>query len=125
MLQTSVREKFAIEAADSEEGWMEEQVCSTEAVGQVLETVVQSMKEAGFPQKDIFAMRLALEEAILNALTHGHRNDRTKWVRIRYAIQPDSALAEVEDQGPGFDPRQVPDPTAPEILGSREAVAYC
>jgi serine/threonine-protein kinase RsbW len=71
---------------------------------------------AGFTERDVFGVRLALEEAIVNALRHGHRGDPTKSVRVRCLVSPDRILAEVEDQGPGFDPEQVPDPLAPENL---------
>jgi serine/threonine-protein kinase RsbW len=35
---------------------------------------------------------------------------------VRYQVDAMRALAEVEDEGPGFDPRTVPDPRAPENL---------
>ncbi len=66
--------------------------------------------------RDCLAIWLALEEAILNGLQHGNLGDRTKRVRVRYRLGPDAVLAEVEDEGPGFDPTRVPDPTAPENL---------
>ncbi len=74
------------------------------------------MAEAGFPDKDLFAMRLAVEEAIVNAMRHGHANDPTKPVRVRYQLASNRVWAEIEDQGPGFDPKKVPDPLAPENL---------
>ena len=46
----------------------------------------------------------------------GHRGDGRKSVRVTYQVGPWQVLAEVEDQGPGFDPSRVPDPTAPENL---------
>jgi serine/threonine-protein kinase RsbW len=70
------------------------------------------MAGLGFPDKDVFGVRLALEEALVNSVKHGHRYDPTKRVLLRYKVVPEYALAEVEDQGPGFDPHQVPDPTA-------------
>lgn len=73
----------------------------------VLEKVAQVMAELGYPPKDIFGARLALEEAIYNAIRHGHRHDPSKVVEVRYCIRTDHFLLEVEDQGPGFDPSQV------------------
>jgi serine/threonine-protein kinase RsbW len=59
---------------------------------------------------------LSLEEALVNALRHGHGLDPTKVVRVRYHVAADVVLAEVEDEGPGFDPRAVPDPLKDENL---------
>jgi serine/threonine-protein kinase RsbW len=75
------------------------------------------MAAAGYPDRDLFAVRLALAEAISNAIRHGHRGDRTRPVRVRHHVDARRVLVEVEDQGEGFDPGQVPDPRAP---GCRE-----
>ncbi len=71
---------------------------------------------AGHTGKDVFAVRLALEEAIVNAHKHGHRGDWGVPIVVRYRVGAGGVVAQVEDQGPGFDPGQVPDPTAPENL---------
>jgi serine/threonine-protein kinase RsbW len=74
------------------------------------------MAGAGYGQQDIHAVRLGLEEALVNAIRHGHGGDPAKTVRFQYAVSPEEVRAEVEDQGPGFDPNQVPDPLALENL---------
>ena len=89
---------------------------SAEEVVPALERLSAAMSAAGYPQRDAFALRLALEEALVNALKHGHRGDPSKEVRLRYRVTAEEAVAEVEDQGPGFDPAAVPDPLAPENL---------
>jgi serine/threonine-protein kinase RsbW len=83
---------------------------------EVIEAVVTAMADQSFPQKDQFGMRLVLEEALVNALTHGCQGDPTKQVCVRYRVDAQRALAEIEDEGEGFDPQQVPDPLAPENL---------
>jgi serine/threonine-protein kinase RsbW len=85
-------------------------------MGKVIEAIAAAMAAARYPEKDRFAVRLALEEAIVNAIKHGHRGDPTKRVRVRYQVSPNRVLAEVRDEGAGFDPRRVPDPLAPENL---------
>lgn len=64
----------------------------------------------GYPRKDMFAVRLALHEAVSNAFRHGNRGDQTKRIHIRYLVTVPEVLLEVEDEGGGFDPDQVPDP---------------
>jgi serine/threonine-protein kinase RsbW len=65
----------------------------------------------GFDEGAAFAIRLALEEAIVNGFRHGNRNDPTKAVFFRAQIDDKAAMFEIEDQGPGFDPKAIPDPT--------------
>jgi serine/threonine-protein kinase RsbW len=82
-----------------------------------LDAVAGAMAAAGYPERERFAVRLALAEALVNGLRHGNRGDPSKRVRVSYRVGPDGVTAEVEDEGAGFDPAAVPDPTAP---GSRE-----
>jgi serine/threonine-protein kinase RsbW len=82
----------------------------------ILDRVVATMLCHGFGERDIFGMRLALEEAVVNAIKHGHKGDSSLVARIRYHVTSHEAVAVVEDQGQGFDPTQVPDPLAEENL---------
>ena len=59
-------------------------------------------------------MKLALEEATINAFRHGTRGDPNKVVRVNYIVTLAEVFIEVEDDGPGFDPSQVPDPLTTE-----------
>jgi serine/threonine-protein kinase RsbW len=88
----------------------------TSEVGRAVGAVAAAMAELGYAEREICGMRVALEEALINAVKHGHGGDPAKEVRVRYAVSPDEALVAVEDQGPGFDPGRVPDPLAPENL---------
>jgi len=65
---------------------------------------------------DIFSIRLALEEALVNAIKHGNQYDRKKAVHIAYEINSERITIRISDEGPGFDPADVPDPTAVENL---------
>lgn len=89
---------------------------STYEVGPLLDEVAVAMSEMGYSTKDAFGVRLALEEALVNAIKHGHGYDPTKIAEFRYSVSPEQVLLEIEDQGNGFDPENVPDPTAPENL---------
>ena len=77
----------------------------------VHEMVGAALTRVGFDEGAAFAIRLALEEAIVNGFRHGNRNDPTKVVFFRSRIDDKSAWFEIEDQGPGFDPKAIPDPT--------------
>ena len=68
------------------------------------------------PRRLQFNLRTALAEALANAITYGNRHDPSKLVHIEIDCGPDAVRIEVADDGSGFDPSQVPDPTAPEFL---------
>jgi serine/threonine-protein kinase RsbW len=88
----------------------------TDEVGPLLDTVTATMVARGYPADACREMRLALEEGIVNGLRHGNGGDPAKRVRVRYHVGADAVVAEIEDEGPGFNPAAVPDPTAPENL---------
>jgi serine/threonine-protein kinase RsbW len=74
------------------------------------EKVENWMRVMGYSRKDIFAVRLALEEAAVNAFRHGNQGDPAKVVRVNFLVTLAETFVEVEDEGPGFDPGRVPDP---------------
>lgn len=67
-------------------------------------------------EQEIFSVRLALEEALVNAIKHGNQMDRAKKVFIRHRMVDDRLEVQITDEGPGFDPADVPDPTDIENL---------
>lgn len=83
---------------------------------EIQERIVGQLEVRDFPPRDVFGVRLALEEALVNAIKHGNGMDPLKSVRIRCTIDDQSVLVEIEDEGPGFIPEEVPDPTAEENL---------
>lgn len=80
------------------------------------EEILRAVAEAGYHEEDIFAIKLALEEAMTNAVRHGNRNDPCKHVRVAYRVTPRETTIVVRDEGRGFMPDEVPDPTLPENI---------
>lgn len=74
------------------------------------------VNHCGYGESCAFAIRLALEEALTNAVRHGNRMNPAKAVEVEYDIDPQRAIITVTDQGEGFDPDAVPDPTIDENL---------
>jgi len=89
---------------------------STADFPQVVGAVTAAMARLGYPDSDLFAVRLSLEEALTNAIKHGHQGDTSRLVQVRYDVTAEQVVVEVEDEGPGFDPDQVPDPRSAERL---------
>lgn len=82
----------------------------------VQETIEQSLKAHLYTEAEIFAIRLAVEEALINAIKHGNQLDHNKNVRIGFQVRSEHFEVTIADEGTGFDPEEVPDPTAPENL---------
>ncbi|GDX47179.1 hypothetical protein LBMAG24_25070 [Bacteroidota bacterium] len=61
-------------------------------------------------------MLISLTEAVTNAITHGNHYDENKVVQINLQKKSDTIAIRVSDQGCGFDPSNVPDPTCEENI---------
>lgn len=82
----------------------------------VQETLLNDAVREGFDERAQFAIRLALDEALCNAIRHGNRSDPRKKVTIEYDFNPEALVISILDEGHGFSPEAVPDPTLPENL---------
>ena len=71
---------------------------------------------AGFNSDEALNVGLALREAVINAMVHGNRQDRTLKVHVTLTSRGSVFQATVRDEGSGFDPDHEPDPTANENL---------
>jgi len=60
---------------------------------------------------------ISLTEAVNNAINHGNKNDQSKFVNIGLTQMQTKICIKVQDEGCGFNPDNVPDPTAPENVG--------
>ena len=78
--------------------------------------IMREVQRHHYDDQAAFAIKLALEEALTNAIKHGNCNDRDRQLVIRYAVKPDRTAIAVRDQGQGFQPETLPDPTADENL---------
>lgn len=78
--------------------------------------VLEVARRCRYGETCAFAIRLALEEALYNAIEHGNHLNRAKTVQVDYDIDPTRVIITVTDQGEGFDPASVPDPTKDENL---------
>jgi len=85
-------------------------------LGYVENAILPVLTNKGYGERALFAVKLALEEATINAIKHGNQLDDTKKVSIRFTVADDRVIISVADEGEGFDPAAVPDPTRPENL---------
>lgn len=82
----------------------------------VQDEIIAALESHGYGDRDVFSVRLALEEAIVNAIKHGNQMDAEKRVHIHYCVSSELFHVRIEDEGPGFNPVELPDPTAPENM---------
>lgn len=85
-------------------------------VPRVQQQIMDAVAAANFEQPSQFAIRLALDEALTNAVRHGNCSDSTKVVKVDFSVTAERFWIAVEDQGCGFQPEGVPDPTDEDNL---------
>lgn len=82
----------------------------------VQEEIAEVLQSARYGERDIFSINLALEEALVNAIKHGNQMDPDKRVSVWYSVSADRFDVRITDEGAGFDPTDIPDPTLPENI---------
>jgi len=70
----------------------------------------------GIKADDYGKILVATLEAVNNAITHGNKANPDKIVDVEIIYEKDQMLVKVTDEGPGFDPSTIPDPTKPENI---------
>ncbi|HEY1065466.1 MAG TPA: ATP-binding protein [Pirellulales bacterium] len=105
-------------ATDERWSWHVEECIPSEtgAGSRILQQVLNQLELHDYTQRDIFDVHMALEEALVNAIKHGNKLDAAKKVHVVCKMSRNRLRLEVEDEGPGFKPEDVPDPTLPENL---------
>ncbi len=78
--------------------------------------LIDDLNEKNVDEDIVFDIHVAFEEALRNAMVHGNESDPGKKVTIETEVDGDSVIIAVEDEGPGFKPEDLPDPTQDENL---------
>ena len=87
-----------------------------ESMDFVQHAILGTMESFEYVEEDLFAVRIAIEEAIANAVLHGHQGDQDRLIDIEWTITEKEVSMVVCDSGRGYDESSVPDPTADENL---------
>lgn len=77
----------------------------------VIREVLAQMRAHGWSREEIFGVHLAMEEGLMNAIKHGNRSDAHKQVHLRCNLSRERIWIEIRDEGPGFDPATLANPT--------------
>ncbi len=80
-------------------------------IREISRRILQCLKEKKLSEHFLFDVKLACEEAIINAIKYGNKSRAEKVVRIKCDITDRSIVIAVQDEGLGFDYKNLPDPT--------------
>ena len=87
-----------------------------DTVARAAAAVAEFLSRSGISDDAAFGIDMAVREAVTNAVIHGNRQDENKTVDVTLKSSSEAAEISVHDQGPGFNPEDVPDPTAAENI---------
>jgi serine/threonine-protein kinase RsbW len=83
----------------------------------IIESFIDNAKEKYHLDDDIYGnIMIAVTEAVNNAIRHGNKDNSAKNVFISLSLEDGMIKFKIQDEGEGFDFRQLPDPTAPENI---------
>lgn len=81
----------------------------------VVENAIDEItKNAGINKDNYGKILVSVMEAVNNAIIHGNRSDEKKYVNVNIVLKNNVLEITIEDEGKGFNPENVPDPTNPE-----------
>jgi len=86
------------------------------AVDEAAAAVAEFMNRLGIAEDIAFGVDMAVREAVTNAVLHGNKLDDAKEVGLKLRNTSEVFEISVHDQGSGFDPNEVPDPTRDENI---------
>lgn len=85
------------------------------AIERSVEYLLERCSDAGFEGSRLrLNFRVGVAEALANAMMYGNGRDPGKHVKLEAWCAPDRVRVRITDQGTGFDPRSLPDPTLPQ-----------
>jgi len=73
-------------------------------------------KDVNLPDEKLANIFLAVTEATTNAIIHANKCDTNKIVTIDAYVENSKLIIKIKDEGEGFEPGNIPDPTEPENL---------
>ncbi len=89
---------------------------SIEAVSEAAAAVAEFMNRLGIDEGVAFGVDMAVREAVTNAVLHGNKLDEAKVVDLKLRNSPEAFEIIIHDQGQGFNPNDIPDPTQAENI---------
>ncbi len=67
-----------------------------------IEELMLALEQSAWEGRDLFHVRTAVEEGVVNAVEHGNRRDDQKQVQLDFRVSPDLCFIQITDEGVGF-----------------------
>ena len=90
-----------------------------ESVDFAEEKALEIAAQCGVPEDELHRVGIAIREAMVNAVVHGNRYNRNKKVYFRVHANAEGLAITIGDEGSGFNPEVLPDPSAEENVLSQ------
>ncbi|MBI4616385.1 MAG: ATP-binding protein [Planctomycetes bacterium] len=103
--------------------WVELTAPSETKVLERLEDLFDHLYHAKIPERERDHLKMALREVCGNAIEWGNRGDSSRKIHVSYCLFPEKIVFKIEDEGEGFDPAQVFDPSRDHMEGVSRRVA--
>ncbi|HYG10650.1 MAG TPA: ATP-binding protein [Pyrinomonadaceae bacterium] len=87
-----------------------------ESIAEAAEAAAGLAQRLNLSEEAAFGLDMAVRESVTNAVLHGNKQDESKQVEVVFEDAGDHIVVTVRDEGAGFDPSSVSDPTAAENL---------
>ncbi len=81
-----------------------------------IQELMGALVEQGWDGSEFFQVNMAAEEAVVNAIEHGNKRDPCKSVHLVFRVSRSEIYLEITDQGAGFNPATLPDPTEEDLI---------
>jgi len=81
-----------------------------ESLADIRDFVVQAAKRAGFDEKDVYAVELAVDEACTNIIEHAYGNQESGEIECTCDVREGEIVIVLRDHGKPFDPDKIPEP---------------
>ncbi len=92
-------------------------ICSrAEDAINLIRDLVRRLEQHHWNRRDVFGIHMAMEEAMMNAIKHGNSSDCSKKIHVEIVVSDRKFYSKITDDGSGFDPDEIPDPTTEENL---------
>lgn len=111
--KNQIKEKLGFEAGDPV---YLQFISYYEEMDSAIGVILSTLDTYGYPDETIRKMKITLTELLVNAILHGNNRDFSKKVTIGHVIAKSKAVISIMDEGEGFNPHGLPDPTLPENL---------
>lgn len=85
------------------------------AIERSVDYLLQRCRDVGFDERRLrLNFRVGVAEALANAMMYGNARDPGKTVTLEIWCSPERVRVRITDEGSGFDPEALPDPTLPQ-----------